>query len=306
MSVRRRMHRVKKSFFLYWQLYVLVLPAMIYLLIFNYIPIYGIQIAFKKFSSAKGIWASEWSGIGYFIQFIQFPKFWAIVKNTLRITLYSLATFPLPILLALLINELKSPRFGRVVQMVTYAPHFLSTVVLVSIVTLFLDRSNGIINHMLAALGVARKSFLADPSAFPAIYVWSGVWQNIGWDSIIYISALSGVSPEIVEAAKIDGAGRVQVIAHVYLPTIMPTIMILLILCFGNIMSLGFEKVYLLQNSLNLDASEVISTYVYSIGLMGGQLSYSTAINLFNTVVNVALLMAVNAIVRRFSEISVF
>ena len=303
---RRSLSTARKSIVKYWQLYLLVLPAVIYLWLFNYVPMYGVQIAFRNFSARKGIWGSPWVGLHHFVKFLTYPDFGKIVFNTVRITALSLLTFPTSIILALSINEVYSRRFKRTVQMITYAPHFISTVVVCSLIQLFLDRSNGIINHMLASLGAERVAFMGIPSAFPFIYVLSGVWQHIGWDSIIYISALAGVSPELVEAARIDGANRLQIIWHINVKCILPTIMIMLIMRCGSIMNVGFEKVYLLQNSLNLEASQVISTYVYELGLLNGQMSYSAAIGLFNTVVNILLLLFVNTIVKKLSEISLF
>lgn len=295
-------HRLLK----YWQLYLLVLPTILYLILFNYVPMYGVQIAFRKFSARKGIVGSQWVGLYYFQKFIEHPDFAKIVINTLRITLLSLLTFPCSVILALMINEVRHSWFKRTVQMVTYAPHFISTVVVCSMIHLFLDRSNGIVNYAIAALGYEPIAFMGLPGAFPLIYVISGVWQHIGWDSIIYISALSGVSQEYVEAARIDGANRLQIIWHINVKTILPTIMIMLIMRCGSIMSVGFEKVFLLQNSLNLETSQVISTYVYQLGLLNGEMSYSAAIGLFNTVVNILMLVLVNTIVRKLSEISLF
>lgn len=289
-----------------WQLYLLLLPAVVYLFIFNYMPMYGVQIAFKNFRPSKGIWGSEWVGLKYFIKFITFPTFKTIMLNTVRISLYSFATFPLSVILALLINELQSEKFKKVVQMITYAPHFISTVVVCSMLTLFMNKDSGLLNNIVEAFGGQRQSFLEIPRYFASIYVWSGVWQGIGWGTIIYLAALSGVSPELVEAARIDGAKRYQIIAHVNLPTIAPTIVIMLIMNCGSILSVGFEKVYLLQNPLNIDVSQVISTYVYELGLQSAQYSYSSAIGLFNTVINVAILLIVNAIAKRVSEISLW
>ena len=303
---QRTWRRIKKSFTRYWQLYLLLIPVIVYLWLFNYVPMYGVQIAFRKFSPRKGITGSPWVGLYYFKKFITYPDFKRILINTLGITSLSLLTFPASIILALSINELHNLRFKKAVQMVTYAPQFISTVVVCSMVQLFLDRNNGIINHLIALLGGKRTAFLGIPNAFPAIYVISGLWQHIGWDSIIYISALAGVSPELVEAARIDGANRLQIMWHIHFKCILPTIMIMLIMRCGSIMSLGFEKVYLLQNSLNLERSQVISTYVYELGLLNGEMSYSAAIGLFNTVVNILLLLIVNTISKKCSEISLF
>ena len=299
-------NKIRKNMAANWQLYVLILPTIVYVFLFNYVPMAGVQIAFKNYRTSKGIWGSPWVGLDNFIRFVQYPNFWKIIRNTLSVTLYSLVTFPIPILVALQLNELRNERFKKTVQMVSYAPHFISTVVVCSMLTLFFNKNNGVINHMIAFLGGARRSFMTEPESFSSIYVWSGVWQNTGWDTIIYLSALSAIPMDMYESAQIDGANRMQIITHINIPSILSTIVILFIMRCGSIMSLGFEKVYLLQNSLNLDTSEVISTYVYQVGLIGGKYSYSAAISLFNNVINILLLLSVNAISRKLAEISVF
>lgn len=303
---RARMARLRRRLCNDWQLYLLVLPAVVYVFLFHYVPMYGVQIALKDYSTRKGIWDSPWVGLKHLIRFLNYPNSWKIIRNTLTITLYSLATFPIPIVLALMIHELDNRPFQKTVQMVSYAPHFVSTVVVCSMLTLFLDRSNGILNHLIAALGGSRNDWLSVPSLFSGIYVWSGVWQSAGWNTIIFLAALSGVSPELHEAARIDGASRFKIVLHVNLPAIAPTAITMLILRFGQVMSLGFEKIFLLQNSLNLDASQVISTYVYDLGVRNGQFSYSSAIGLFNTVINIVLLLAVNAVSRRVADVSLW
>lgn len=290
----------------HWQIYLLVAPAVIYIFLFNYLPMVGLQIAFRDYRASKGIWGSQWVGLKYFIKFFNYPNCWKIIRNTLVLSLYSLATFPLSIIAALLINELRSVGYKKVVQMVTYAPHFISTVVICSMITLFMNQSSGLINNVIAALGGKRVDFLGTAAYFPHIYVWSGVWQNLGWGTIIYLATLSAVSPELHEAAYLDGANRMQIILHVNIPCILPTVVIMLIMNCGTILSVGFEKVYLLQNALNLDTSQTISTYNYELGLLGGQYSYTTAIGLFNTVVNVVMLTIVNTVSRRVSEISLW
>ena len=287
-------------------LQAMVWPAIIIVICMSYFPMYGVQIAFKNFKPSKGIWGSPWVGLKFFEKFVKNPLFGRLIWNTMRISLYSLATFPLPVLLALMINELDNQAFKKTVQMVTYAPHFLSTVVVCSMITLFCNKDSGLFNNIIEALGGQRTAFLEKANLFTPIYVWSGVWQGIGWSSILYIAALSGVSPELVEAARIDGANRMQIVLHVNIPSIMPTIVITLIMSCGGILSVGFEKVYLLQNKLNLDASNIIATYVYELGLLNAQYSASAAIGLFNTIVNITLLLIVNAIARRVSEISLF
>lgn len=290
----------------HWQIYLLVAPAVIYIFLFNYLPMVGLQIAFRDYRASKGIWGSQWVGLKYFIKFFNYPNCWKIIRNTLVLSLYSLATFPLSIIAALLINELRSVSYKKVVQMVTYAPHFISTVVICSMITLFMNQSSGLINNVIAALGGKRVDFLGTAAYFPHIYVWSGVWQNLGWGTIIYLATLSAVSPELHEAAYLDGANRMQIILHVNIPCILPTVVIMLIMNCGTILSVGFEKVYLLQNALNLDTSQTISTYNYELGLLGGQYSYTTAIGLFNTVVNVVMLTIVNTVSRCVSEISLW
>lgn len=289
-----------------WQMYVLVLPAMVYVFIYHYLPMYGVQIAFKDFRTSLGIWDSPWVGLKHFQKFINLPIFWTLIQNTLTITLYSLATFPLPVIFALMLNEVRSTHLKKAIQIVSYAPHFISTVVLCSMLTLFLNENTGVINSILSMLGLSRISFLTVPAYFPGVVVWSGVWQELGWNSIIFLAALAGVSPELVEAARIDGASRLQIIRHVNLPCILPTVVILLIMRCGSLLSLGFEKVFLLQNPLNLEASRIISTYTYELGLIGGQYSLSSAVGLFNTIVNVILLILVNFIANRLTEISLW
>lgn len=294
--------RLKES----WQWYLLLLPGLIYLLIFMYGPMYGVQIAFKDYRVSKGIWGSEWVGLKHFIRFFQYPNFWKLIRNTLSITLYSLATFPCAIIFALFLNEIKQLRFKKTVQMVTYMPHFLSEVVVCSLVILFLDRTTGPINNLVELLGGERRNFMGLPGAFSSIYVLSGLWQNLGWNSILYISALSSVSMEEVEAARIDGASRFQIMRHIYIPGIMPTIVITFLMSVGNLMNVGFSKIFLLQNDMNLEVSNVISTYTYDIGLVGGQYSLSSAVGLFNNLVNITVLLIVNKIMVKLTDTSLF
>ena len=296
----------KKIFLDNYQLYLLMLPGIIVTFIFSYIPMYGVQIAFKNFRPSRGIWGSEWVGLDHFVRFIKYTGFWPMLRNTLSITLYNLATFPIPVIVALLINEIRSKWFKKTVQMISYAPHFLSTVVLCGMILLFLNRSNGIVNNIIALFGGERIDFMARPEMFSSIYVWSGVWKSVGWGTVIYLAALSNVFPELIEAVKIDGGNKLHIIKHVNIPAILPTAVILFILSTGNILSLGYEKILLLQNDLNLERSRVISTYVYEIGLVAGQMSYSTAINLFNNVVNLIVLTIVNFIARKVSEVSLW
>jgi putative aldouronate transport system permease protein len=286
----------------HWQLYLLILPAVVYLFIFGYMPIYGVQIAFRDYTAKGGITGSEWVGLEHIIKFIKYPNFWDLIKNTLTISIYSLLTFPLPIIFALMLNELKNQKFKKFVQMITYMPHFLSVVVVCSMLTQFFNQRHGVINTVIEFFGGTRTDFLTMPEYFADLFVWSGVWQSLGWSAIIYIAALSGIPPELVEAARIDGANRLQVIRHVNIPWIIPTIVIMLILSCGSILSVGADKVLLLQNSLNLSTSQVISTYVYEVGINGGLFSYSSAIGLFNNVVNIILLMIVNTISKKVTD----
>lgn len=288
------------------QLYVLILPAIISVFIFHYIPIYGVQVAFKDFRASMEIWGSPWVGLKHFARFFEMPFFGMMIRNTLSISLYSLATFPCAVIVALLLNELRNERFKKVVQMVSYAPHFVSTVVVCSMVLIFFDKNRGLANNVFALLGRERISFIETPKYFSSLYVWSGVWSSVGWNTIIYLAALSSISPEMIEAARIDGASQWKILWHINVPSILPTIVTLLILNTGSILSVGFEKIYLLQNPLNLDASRVISTYVYEVGMGSGQFSYSTAIGLFNNVVNVVCIVLVNQISRTVTHISMW
>jgi len=277
----------------------------IHTLIFDYGPMYGIIIAFKNFRVSKGYWGSEWVGFDHFIRFLTYPDFWKMIKNTLSLSLYNLATFPLAIILALLINEIRNTAFKKTVQMITYAPYFLSTVVLCGMVSLFVGRE-GIIGQLYTLVTGESVNLLTKPKLFADIFIWSGVWQGTGWGTIIYLSALAGVPGELVEAAKIDGANRLQVIRHINVPCILPTIVIMFIMSTGSVLSVGFEKIFLLQNELNLDVSRVIATYVYEIGLAGGQFSYSTAIGLFNNIVNIIVILIANKISKKASGIGIW
>ena len=280
-----------------YQLYLLVLLPVAYIFVFMYIPMYGTQIAFREFMAIQGIWGSDWVGLKYFQKFFDSPYFVRVVRNTLEISLYTLiAGFPFPILLALALNSSLNRRFKKTVQMITYAPYFISTVVMVGMLFQFLSPRIGFVNDILALLGLERVMFLSEPALFSSVYVWSGVWQLTGWNSIIYLAALSTVDPELHEAAIVDGANRLRRILHIDIPSILPTIVVLLIIQCGQIMTLGFEKVYLMQVPLNLARSEIIATYVYKVGLVSSipNYSYGAAIGLFNAVINLVLVLAVN------------
>lgn len=289
-----------------WVCYLFILPMLIYVIIFNYIPMYGIQLAFKDYRVADGIWGSAWVGLKHFKTFFESYQFKDLLWNTLSLSLYSLiAGFPMPIIFALLLNYITNVKLKKVVQMVTYAPHFISTVVYCGMILIFLS-SDGVINQLLKLIGIDSVAFLTNSSNFRHIYVWSGVLQNIGWGSIMYISVLTSVDPTLHEAATVDGATRFQRLLHIDLPAIVPTMVIMLIMRAGEIMDLGFEKAFLLQNNINLDYSEIIATYVYRIGIQGGQFSYSSAIGLFNNVINMVLLVVVNKIAKKVSDVSLW
>ncbi|MBQ8233880.1 MAG: sugar ABC transporter permease [Lachnospiraceae bacterium] len=289
-----------------WQVYVLLLPALLYVIIFNYVPMYGVQIAFKDYRVSKGIIGSEWVGLKHFIRFLTYPEFKTIMLNTMRISLKSLIwSFPLSVIFALLLNELDNLKFKKFVQMITYMPHFISTITVCGMVLLFFNRQYGVVNAIITGLGGERIDFLGKADYFDALYIGSGIWQGLGWGAIIYLSALAGVSSEMIEAAKIDGASRIQIIWYINIPTILPTIITMLILRCGHVLGVGFEKVYALQNPLNMEVSNVISVYTYQLGIGGGQFSYASAIGLFNTVINVTLLTIVNRISKKVSDISI-
>jgi len=291
-----------------WALYLFILPAFLYFLIFAYVPMYGVQIAFKDFVATKGFLGSAWAAPFYkhFKTFFSSVNFFGILKNTLGLSVYYiLASFPASIILALMINEVKHTHFKKLVQNFTYIPYFISTVVLVGIIQLFFS-STGMVNQIGALFGLEKTMFLMRDGWFDDLYVWSGVWQSTGYGAIIYIAALAGVSPELHEAATIDGATRIQRIIHVNLPAIMPTIVVMLIMTVGNIMNLSFEKVLLMQTEGNIGVSEVISTYVYKLGIQKAQYSLSSAVGLFNNVINLALLFTVNKICRSISDSSLW
>ena len=288
-------------------LYVLLFPSIILLIMFAYIPMLGLVIAFKDYSPANGILNSPWAGFKYFIQFFKSVQFGTTMTNTLKISIYSiLVGFPLPILLALLCNQLRTGKFKKVFQVTTYLPHFISTMVMCGMIILFLSPNSGLIANIFKSLGWTMPNLLSKPDSFAGVYVWSDVWQHIGWDSIIYLAALSAIDPTYYEAATMDGASRMQKILNIDLPLLLPTAMILLILRAGSLLSIGFEKVLLLQNPLNLAGSEVISTYVYKVGMINFQYSYSTAIGLFNTVVNLIILLSVNWFSKRYTKTGLF
>ncbi|MCU6708382.1 ABC transporter permease subunit [Paenibacillus sp. J5C_2022] len=292
-----------------WQLYVIISPVLAYFIIFEYIPMYGVQIAFKDFIANKGIWGSPWVGFKHLEMFFDSFYFERLLKNTIFISLYTLIiSFPVPIVLALIIHELSGKTFKRFVQTVTYAPHFLSMVVLVGMMFIFLHPERGIVNHLIGLFGIGPIAYMEEPGWFKTLYVFSGVWQGMGFASIIYLAALAGVDPQLHEAAKVDGASRMRRIWHINIPGIMSTAVIILILSVGGLLSVGFEKIFLMQNEnfIMLETSEVISTYVYKQGIQGAQYSFAAAVGLFNSVINFTLLVLVNAFARRVNETSLW
>jgi putative aldouronate transport system permease protein len=292
-----------------WQLYLFLALPLAWLLVFMYYPMYGAQIAFRDFLPGQSILGSEWIGLTNFTRFFASPLFVRLIRNTLVLSLYSLVLgFPIPIILALSLNQLRTGIFKRSVQMISYAPYFISTVVMAALILQFLDMRRGPLNLLLLALGLEPIHFMGKADYFPSIYVWSGIWQNTGFGTIIYLAALTTIDPALHEAAVVDGANRLQRIWHIDLPGIMPIIITLLILNMGQLTNIGFEKTFLLQNSLNLETSEVISTYVYKVGLAGGvaNFSYAAAIGLFNSIIGLILLLAANQLSKRFSQTSLF
>lgn len=289
-----------------WDLYLLISPVILYFIIFHYIPMYGVQIAFKDFFPVNGISGSPWVGLKHFERFFDSYYFWRLIKNTLGIGLYTLAlSFPIPIIIALMLNEVKHEKYKRFVQTVIYAPHFLSTVVVVGMLLLFL-KPDGLVNQIIILFGGEPIYFITEPSLFKSLYVFSDVWQTMGWSSIIYLAALASIDYQLHEAAIIDGATRMQRIWHINVPTIFPTIVIMFILSAGSIMAVGFEKVFLMQNSLNMSTSDVISTFVYRAGILDAQYSFSAAVGLFNSVINFIMLIVVNSFAKKINETSLW
>lgn len=305
--IQKNLRLMKRSGRKYWQLYLCLIPVLAYFIIFHYLPMYSVQIAFRDFNPLDGVTGSPWVGFKHFERFFNSYYFKRLIVNTLVLSLYQLViTFPMPIILAIMLNELNSNKFRKTMQMVTYAPHFLSVVVVVGMMFNMFSPRTGIVNHVLSALGVEPIFFMSEPGCFRHLYVWSGVWQNTGWSSIIYIAAIAGIDSSLYEAAIVDGASRLKRIWHITLPGLLPTAIILLIMQCGSIMSIGFEKVYLMQNDMNLETSQIISTYVYEAGLQEAQFSFAAAIDLFNSVINCILLVIVNTISKKASDTSLF
>ena len=290
---------LKKNILANWQLYAMLLVPVVLTIIYKYIPMYGIQIAFRDFKASRGMWGSEWVGLEWFERFFSSPNCVRMIRNTVLLSLYSLLwSFPIPIILALLINQLRFKRFKRVVQTVLYAPHFISIMVVCGMIRIFLSPSGGLIN-LIAGTNI---DFLSEASAFRTIYIASGIWQDAGWGIIVYMATLSNIDTTLYEAAKIDGASMFQRIRFIDIPELIPTVVLMLIMSAGNLMNVGFEKVWLLQTDLNKATSDVIAVYVYQQGIEQAKYSYSTAVGLFNTIVNIILLIVVNKMASKISE----
>lgn len=305
------LQKIRKKYGNWWQLYLFLIIPLAYIIIFKYIPMAGVQLAFRKYKIADGIWGSKWVGLKNFQKFFNSYQFTTVVGNTLKLSAYSIFVgFPFPIIFALMLNTVENMHMKKTVQTITYMPHFISTVVLVGMILQIFNPNYGLYGRLMQTLtGQNPQDLMATGSGFTNIYIWSGVWQNFGWDSIMYLAALTAVSAEQHEAAQIDGATRFQRVLHVDFPAILPTITIMLIMRMGSVMSIGFEKVYLMQNDLNVSASEVISTYEYKRGLASAgntDFSLSTAIGLFNSTINLVMMVIVNAICGKLSDTSLW
>ena len=289
----------KRQLLAHWQFYVIIALPMLYFIIFKYVPMYGILLAFKKYRISKGIWGSPWVGLAQFVKFFSNPSALQIMWNTFILSMYALfASIPIAVIMALALNETQSKLWRKSVQMVTYAPYFISTVVMVSILMQFMDPALGLFNVIRAEFGLDPLNFMGEPKLFRHIYVWSALWQNTGYNAIIYLAALTSVDPGLYEAARVDGVNKFQKIWYIDLPCIRNTIVIMFILNMGFVMSLGFEKAFLMQNPLNLETAEIMSTYVYKMGLVNNDFSYSTAIGVINSLINVALILLFNYVAK--------
>lgn len=299
--------RLAKGFRKDWQLWALAALPIIYFLVFHYYPMYGVQIAFKDFQADLGITGSPWIGFEHFKRFFASAQFWTLIRNTLALSLGQiLFGFPLPIILAIMLNQMKNAKYKKFIQSVTYCPHFISSVVMVGMLAIFLSPRNGMVNNVIEMFGGDPIFFLGTTEWFRPTFIGSGIWQNAGWSAIIYISALASISPDLYEAAQMDGASKWKIIRHIDIPGLLPTIVMMLVLEMGKVMNLGFQKAYLMQNNLNIEASEIIATYVYKVGLIDAQFSYSAAIGLFNNIINIILLVTVNHIAKKTTDNSLW
>lgn len=301
------MNKTLRSFKRNWFLYLMLSVPLVYVIIFKYMPMVGVQIAFRNYRVVDGMFKSPWVGLKYFKMFFESPNFIPVLKNTVLLSVFNLGvSFPFAIIFAVMVNEVRHKKFQKAVQLISYAPYFISTVVMVAMLMDFTNIRTGLINSILGVFGIDPINFFGEAKFFRSLYVWSGVWQTTGYSAIIYIAALTSIDPTLYEAAKMDGATRMQKIIYVDLPCLKPTIIILLIIGVGQIMNLGFEKAFLMQTPLNRDTSEIIATYSYKIAFESGQYSFSTAIGLFNSVVNLVLLLSVNRISRKMAETSLW
>lgn len=296
-------YRIKRDRYLL----LLVLPCILYYIIFKYVPIFGIAIAFKDYNMYRGVFASDWVGLKYFRMFFESPDFWPILRNTFLLGFYKLLFgFPAPIILALLINEVRNSIFKRFVQTISYLPHFISNVVVAGIVVMFLSPTSGMVNRLLEMVGLDKINFMVEASWFRTIYVSTDIWQHVGWGTIIYLAALTAIDPQLYEASRIDGANRWKQMLHITLPGIAPAIVILLILDIGKIIEIGFEKVYLLSSPVTYETADIISTYVYRTGLANGNYSYATAIDVFTGIISFIFIIGANQISKKVSEHSIW
>lgn len=305
--MKEKWRRLKKNIKRDKALLLIILPVVIHYLVFFYYPMYGNIIAFKNYSPVKGIFGSDWVGFKYFLQFFRSPYFSRVLRNTILISVYSILWgFPIPIIFALMTNDLKAGIYKRVVQAVSYIPYFISTVIVCGMMVNFLSPSTGIINTIIKSLGGKSINFLMEPGWFRTVFIASGIWQGFGWSAIIYLAALTGVSQELYEAAKMDGASKLQRVIHISIPCIMPTIIVTFILQIGTLMSVGYEKIILLYNPVTLDVADVISSYTYRTGLVEGNYSFASAVGLFNSAINLVLVLIANKISRKVSEVSLW
>lgn len=305
---RNRISRIRRELKRSAPLYVILSIPFLFLLVFNYAPLFGAQIAFRDYNPVQGIWGSPWVGLEQFRQWLNNPDFWPVMRNTIVLSAYSIGVgTPATVILALMLNEVRHQKFKRFVQSVTYFPYFISIVVLVGMMQLLLSPGTGLVQEIFSALGLGQMPDLfGNPGAFSHLYVWSGVWQTTGYGAIIYLGVLSNVDPGLYEAARLDGASILQKIRHVDWPMIRPTVAILLILSLGGILTVGFEKIYLMQTPLNLGTSQVVATYVYEFGLVQDNFSFGTAVGLFNSVISLILVLVANQISRRVAQTSLF
>lgn len=288
-------------------LIILVLPCVIFYILFKYIPMWGVLISFKKYSPFKGFWGSSWVGLQHFVTFFSGPFWVRTISNTLILSIYSILWgFPLPIIFALILNDVTNVKFKKLVQSVSYMPHFLSTVIVVSLFYMFLSPSTGPVQKVFASMGYDKVDIFAQAKYFRTIYISSGIWQSVGWGAIIYLAALTGIDPTLYESATIDGASKFQQLKYITLPSIAPTIITMLLLRLGSVLGVGFEKAYLLQNDANHAASDVLETYVYRMGISGANYSYGTAIGLLTSVINLIFIIAFNKISKKVSETSLW